>query len=534
LCVLRRILRGTVLSSTGLATALAFAPTLRAATIAVPAGGNLQSALTNAQPGDTIALDAGATYVGNFTLPNKGGSTFITIRTGGDAGLPAEGGRISPDQAPLLAKIRSGNGAPAIQTAPGAHHWRLMLLEVQANAGGGGDVVTLGDGSAAQTSLAQIPHDLLVDRVYLHGDPALGQKRGIALNSASTTITGCYISDIKAVGQDAQAIAGWNGPGPFTITNDYLEASTENLMFGGADPAVPNLVPADITIVGNDFAKQTSWRGSNWAVKNLIELKNARRVEIRDNTFSYNWAAGQSGFAVLFTVRNQDGNCPWCQVDHVTFEENVVSHTGAGIQILGTDNNHPSQQTQTILIRNNVFVDLDSSHWGGNGYFLSLTGGPRDITIDHNTIASDHGSGVIQADGAPILQFTFTNNLAKHNAFGIIGTNHGVGNDSISAYLPGATITSNVLAGGTAGRYPAGNSFPTTAQFESQFVSYANGDLHLISGSVWHDAGTDGRDLGASAGDDLDAPGPPRQTDPLLPSPHIDILAPQRRRAGGN
>ena len=36
----------------------------------------------------------------------------------------------------------------------------------------------------------------------------------------------------------------------------------------------------------------------------------------------------------------------------------------------------------------------------------------------------------------PILQFKFTNNLAKHNSYGIIGTGHGVGSDTISV-LPG-------------------------------------------------------------------------------------------------
>jgi hypothetical protein len=486
-----------------------------AATISLPAGGNLQQAITNAQPGDTIALEPGATYTGNFTLPNTGGTAVITIRTAGDDGLPGEGGRISPANAARLAKLRSGNSAPAVQTAPNAHHWRLMLLEIQANANGVGDIMTLGDGSSAQTSLSQVPHDLVVDRVFIHGDAAQGQKRGLALNSASTTITGSYIADIKAVGQDSQAICGWNGPGPYTITNNYLEAAGENVMFGGADPSVPNLVPSDITIANNQFSKQTAWRGRNWVVKNLLELKNARRVTIERNTLEYNWQAGQSGFAVLFTVRNQDGNCRWCQVDHVTFQQNLVRHSAAGISILGSDNDHPSQQTQAIVIRNNVFADIDNQNWGGNGYFLLLIGGPRDVTVDHNTIAQDHASGVILADGAPAVGFTFTNNLAKHNSYGIFGSDHGVGNDSISAYLPGSTITRNVLAGGSSGQYPGGNSFPTVAQFESQFMSYGGGDYRLTAGSAWRGSGTDGRDLGALFDGSIGGGGP----SPLPPPP---------------
>ena len=40
--------------------------------IAVAAGGDLQSAIDRAAPGDTITLDAGATFVGQFhTAPER-------------------------------------------------------------------------------------------------------------------------------------------------------------------------------------------------------------------------------------------------------------------------------------------------------------------------------------------------------------------------------------------------------------------------------------------------------------------------------
>jgi len=467
-----------------------------AATIAVAAGGDLQTALLNAQPGDTITLARGAVYTGNFVLPVKSGTAMIVVRTEGDADLPGAGQRISPAYSSRLATIKTPNNSPAIQTAWGAHHWTLMLLEIAGT--GGNDVMTLGDGN--QTQLSQVAHDLVVDRVYLHGNGVDGQKRGIALNSSATTITGSYISEIKQIGQDSQAVGGYNGPGPFTITNNYLEAGAENIMFGGADPPIPGLVPADIVISDNLLSKPTEWRNQNWVTKNLLELKNARRVLITRNTFQYNWQGGQSGWAIVFTVRNQDGGCPWCQVDHVTFEQNIVQHVAGGFQILGYDYNYPSQQTNAIVIRNNLFIDVDTQKWGGSGYLALIVGQPRDITFDHNTFISDHGLGVLQLGGDPILQFTFTNNIAKANDYGIIGDSHGPGNDSISAYLPASTITMNVFAGANPALYPGGNAFPSVAQFEAQFMSYSSGDYRLATSSPWHGAATDGLDLGAVFG----------------------------------
>jgi hypothetical protein len=374
---------------------------------------------------------------------------------------------------------------------------------VQSTSGGNGndEIVALGTTTSAQSTLAQVPHDLVVDRTYIHGDSLVGTKRCLALNSAATTVSNSYISDCKRAGQEAQAIAGFNGPGPFTIANNYLEGAGENIMFGGVDPPIRDLVPSDIRITGNLISKPASWRNEKWTVKNLLELKNARRVTIERNVIQYNWLQAQSGFAVLFTVRNQDGGCPWCQVEQVVFENNILQHSAGGISILGFDDNHPSQQTHAITIRNNVLADIDMK-WGGSAYAFLLGGSPRDIVIDHNTIVQERAYGVVLVDGPPVLGFTFTNNVARHNDYGIIGTNHGPGNDTISAFFPGSTIVANVLADAPGARYPRGNGnrYPTTAEFRAQFTGYESGDYRLVATSPWKAAGSDGQDLGAVRG----------------------------------
>ena len=241
------------------AALLAVAPA-RAADIYVAAGANLQTAIDAAQPGDRLLLAPGATFTGNFRLPNKGAATtYITIRSAAaDTLLPLAGVRITPADAPNLPVLRSPNTASALTTAAGAHHWRLQYLEFRANSRGFGDIIALG--ASTQTLLTQVPHHLVLDHLYIHGDPALGQKRGIALHSGATWITDSYIADMKGVGMDTQAINGYNGPGPYTIVNNYLEAAGENFMLGGASPKIPGLIPADIEFTGNHLYKPLAWR----------------------------------------------------------------------------------------------------------------------------------------------------------------------------------------------------------------------------------------------------------------------------------
>src|SRR2546428_4796937 len=124
------------------------------------------------------------------------------------------------------------------------------------------------------------------------------------MNGVNNTVVDSYISDFKAVDVDSQAIAGWNGAGPYVVRNNYLEAAAENILFGGADPSIDGLVPSDIRIERNELSKPLSWKGGNSMVKNLLELKNAKQVVIDSNILENSWAAAQPGYAVVFTPRN--------------------------------------------------------------------------------------------------------------------------------------------------------------------------------------------------------------------------------------
>ncbi|MBZ5559224.1 MAG: glycosyltransferase family 2 protein [Acidobacteriia bacterium] len=508
------------------------APAMTGRTIAVPGDGDLNAALAAARPGDTIALEAGAVYEGPFTLPAKSGPGAIVITTDAPAvDLPPAGSRIDPSYADLMPALTARDPGPVVIIPAGVAGYRFVGVEIRPEPGQFlTNLVLIGGWSR---DLAP-PANIVFDRCYLHGDPVKGSRRGVAMNGGATAVINSYLSDFKEVGSDSQAIAGWDGPGPFAIVNNHLEAAGENLLFGGADPSTVNLVPADIEIRHNHFVKPLSWKaddrtyaGTPWTVKNLFELKNAERVLVDGNVFEYNWPAAQNGFAVLFTVRNQDGHAPWSTVGDVVFSNNIVRHAASGLNVLGRDDIRPSGPTRRILVSNNLFDDIGGA-WG-NGRLFQLLNGTSDVVFDHNTAAAQTDSFLQAGDTIAHLRFVFRNNIVPHNLYGVIGGDAGFGVASIDRYFPDSIFQGNVIIGGAVDRYPLGNFFPASPAGVG-FADWGGHDFRLISVSPFLHAGTDGRApgvdlaalIGAAQGADVLKPRP----EPTAPHP------PRARRSG--
>jgi hypothetical protein len=471
------------------------APTGR--TIRVNAGGNLQAAIDESHPGDLIELESGATFQGPFRLRPKDGDGWIQIGSTMPPSLLSAGSHVSPAAAGGMPKLVASQGS-VITAEPASHHYRLVGLEI-APADGVflHELVQLG---RAETRVGDLPHHIVIDRCYVHGDRRLGARRGIAMNSRDTAVVHSYLSDFKEVGADSQAIAGWNGTGPFLIADNYLEAAGENVLFGGADPGIPDLVPEDIEVLRNHMAKPLAWRsgarefeGVAWTVKNLFELKNARRVLVDGNVFEYNWPHAQNGFAILFTVRNQDGDSPWSTVEDVIFQNNLVQHVASGINILGTDDIHPSQPARRIAILNNLFIDVGGL-WGA-GRLFQLLEGVSDVRIVHNT-ALQTDTVMFGGERMPNEPFVFEDNLVLHNRYGVIGSGTAAGRATLDRYFPHAVMRRNVFIGGPAASYPTDNFFPSSIDSVG-FADRQRGNYRLAASSPYKRAASDGRDPGA-------------------------------------
>jgi hypothetical protein len=417
------------------------------ASVTVPAGGDVQQALDSLPDGGTVYLTQGVTYTTNLVFKKRIGS--VTLRTAGlDDTVMPPGVRVGPGATPAtvakMAKIVCRDCfAATIGFEFGAHDVSVIGIEVIASSVvTDRNVISLGTDAnwALAKTVADLPSNITFDRLYVHADN--GGHLGIRLDGRNANVLESHISGFVEQGRDSQAIAISNGAGPFLVRNNYLEASGENFMMGGSDPAIPNLVPSDLTFVGNYCFKPLAWKSKPGSVKNLFELKNAQRVKVDGNVFENNWVDAQPGSAIVFTVRNQDGACPWCVVRDVTFTNNVVKNNldNFAVNIQGTDNEHPSAVASNIAIVNNLFL-----HVAKAVQILAPLGG---LELGHDTFIGVAGQflafGAVSA-GATVTNLNVHDNVSSLGAYGITGDGTtGVGTPSL-ALAPAVTFVKNLL-----------------------------------------------------------------------------------------
>jgi hypothetical protein len=465
----------------------------------VAAGDNLQAVFDKAQLGQTIVLPAGATFKGPFKLPNKSGSGWIYVVSSHLASLPPPGTRVGPANASNMPKIVAPNGLNTFTTVAGSHHFRFVGIEFAPASGTTivYSVVAIGN---ADRSPATLAHHIVFDRCYVHANSSGNARRGIKMDGAYVAVVDSYISGFQDGGADSQGLWAYNTTGPLQIRNNYIEAATENVMFGGADSYAATLVPTSIEIRDNHFFKPLSLITSTLAVKNLLELKAARRVLVTGNIFENNPAKTQNGFAVVITPRNQNGAAPWSVTSDIAVVGNRFINLGSGFNLLGRDNIRTSAPTQHVLIRNNL-IEITGLN-GATGTAFQFINGGSDYIIDHNSVINTAGAvprnlGLADTASNKVARLVFTNNLSTHSTYGFFSSGSGQGTAGLNADFVNWTFSHNVIIGAPAGNYPAGNYFPA-AVAAVRFMSYAGGNYTLAAGSPYKNAAIDHTDIGAS------------------------------------
>ncbi|MBV9573679.1 MAG: hypothetical protein JOY93_06460 [Acidobacteriales bacterium] len=523
-------------------------------------GGDLQAALDGVNCGDTIVLQAGATFSGNFKFRTRScdDNHWIVIRTSAsDSQLPAEGTRLSP----CYSGVSSLPGRPAfkchsttvvtakllgllsmgpITLAAGANHYRLTGLEIARAPAARKlpivyQLVSVADYGAAD--------HVIFDRVWMHGTAQDETGHGIRLDGITyAAIIDSFFTDFHCVAitgscTDAQAISGGNGTlpgGPYKIVNNFLEAAAENILFGGGKNV--SAVPADMEIRRNHFFKPLIWKqgqpgfvggtsGHPFIVKNLFELKNAERVLFEGNVLENSWGGfSQRGFGILLTPRGS-----WARVQDITIRYTTINHVGAGIALTATKNHEhgadvDSQAAQRWSVHDVIINDVNAAQYEGSGNLFQLASEFTNkvfnsVTINHVSGVPDEKNGVL-AVGARLSalpsSITVINNLFVAGKYPVWSTgSDGVCSTStdpltlLNACWESYDFTYNAFVQPSEqakASWPAGNIFPAsipatgysgTVPAKGSPASVALHSFQLLADSPYRNAGNDGKDLGA-------------------------------------
>ena len=484
-------------------------PALSGRVLRAARSGDLQRALDGARPGDQIVLSPGVTYAGNFRLRRYVGDGWVVIRPDlPESKLPAPGSRATPGST-SLPRIVTPNANPALAADAGAAGYRIIGVEVGAapSVTTAYSLVALGEGDKSQNSLDRVPRRIILDRVIVRGHDTLDVRRGVALNGAELAVIDSWIAGIHSK-SDAAAVWGWNGPGPFRIEGNRLEGSGENIMFGGSDPRIADLVPADIEIRRNLLTKRVSWKAAKVPVKNAFELKSGRRVLVEGNVFENVWTSGQDGTAIVLKSTNQDGRCTQCVTEYVTFQNNIVRNAASGLLINAAETGKPGaalpERVNHVRIHNVLFLEIGLPEWGTGGKLFRIFGGVSDVSIQHVTSTSNP-RGILDArdsrDANPNLVFGY--NLVERRWYGI-GAGGDEGVPTLGRNFPQAVYKQNVIVNTSQSTDQAVSDSSLKAKYPPQTmiargweeVAFQSGTYRLSPGSPFKRAADDGRDIG--------------------------------------
>lgn len=495
---------------------------------------NLQTAINAAILGDTITLKSPESFTGNFELPDKGaGTSFITIRSDNTSTYPAVGVRVTTANTGM-AKIVTNNSIQPIFAQPFAHHYKFVGVEIHTSYTASESFYLYADGytsvglSTQTSNLANIAHHIEFDRCWFHGTTTNNLRHGIAFNGAYEVLRNSLMTEVHSTEGDATGVGGHNGPGPYDIINNRIEASGESIIFGGANSGISGVQPADFTIQYNYLTKPLAWNpshpsydSSTWVCKNVWEMKTGVRILFDHNICEHSWTPHQDGNIVLLQLMNQPaGGNTWNKLEDITVTNNIFRHGNRGVVLAGHvlfGGSSLDFDANSITFQNNLFYGIDGSIWGLGGSdnqygHVGGLGGPiPDLSFIHNTIDNTNGVSLPYGIQLGSIGSSFTNLLFKDNfwrskagAYGALYADGNVGTAALNAYAPGPTWTflNNVISDDTGGTYPTTTVKLTESAIIALWPNRASADYTLTPGGTYAAGGandaSDGTDVGVN------------------------------------
>lgn len=396
----------------------------KAATIFVPADGDLQGALNNAQCGDTVVISAGATFVTSadlgFVFPAKQGgpctgtaADTITVITANVDSLPPAGKRVGIGDAANMPKLVTTGPTPAIGFPANSRFWKLIGLEV----------TTVPSPQYTQflgfvgsyVPLAQVPSDITFDRCYIHSqedgtnNAHASARAGVDVHAARVTFSGCRLAlpaGYQGPSQNSDnnyAILMGKGPGPLTIDNCFLNGWFTAVFLGGSTLETNNTATV---AAGATLSQATLSNVDNLNVGDMIALPNqnsfyevVKVTGISGNTVNYvPWGGNMGPGSPLSSAPVAGGLARWnglnpanVTITHNTFYINPAIASQISVEI--------GQVPKGYF----EFKSVDGLYMEGNDFM----GWPANFTV---TVRNQGEVNGCDSPWSVIRHFTFKNN----------------------------------------------------------------------------------------------------------------------------
>ena len=429
-------------------------PPVPTSTVNVSNAQELQAALSAAACGQEIVCAPG-NYTGNFTVPALQCTANNWLYIHGDVtGYPANQEVPEDPLSPLPVWI-TPNPSPVVSVSDNAAYiyFAGIWFQPATTVTGLYDLITAGTADVSTTTL---PDHIVFDRVWIEGLELNNNVRGWDINATNAALINSRVEGwITSTIGDGQGLLYCNAPVPLLVSNNFIQAATENLLLGGCG-LIPGILPSDITITHNHLQKALSWFFNppypGMFVKNLFECKNCRRVLFDSNILDTTWSGAQEEAMILNGSTN-----PPTVISDVTISNNWVEHAPAMWTGGGFGPTDQYANPTRIMFRNNIGTDINGITWGlspgipsgyGQGFSWQWS---ANTTVDHNTILNTPGlyyfGGPDFGDGAPStdINFVYTNNIA----FGELDADSDAGAPpAVYAQFPaGSDLSCNVFVG---------------------------------------------------------------------------------------
>lgn len=366
------------------------------ATYTVTTAQQLVDAYNLCNGGEEIVIPAGTIITGHIELPSRSFSDYVTIRSSGT--MPNVWDRITPNSSQLATIKGQFVNVPTLRIRNGASKLRFIGINFQPFEQTTTDQFSLVEvGDLGQSSYTTNPSKIIFQHIVMNPPDTTMVRHGMAVEGYKIAVISSWIGNIftrcfqgSGCVTDSNAFFSLNGKGAHVYLNSYIEASSENILYGGDNVSVDGGIPTNVEIRRCYFFKRTAWKPNPtplYNIKNLIEFKIGRRVYLEGNIFENHWLGADAGQPNAINISAiSEVNSPWSVNEDIIFENNKVINMPSGVLLAnanGTNvSDYDTRKSINIKFKNMLFDKFNEVDYQRR---LFITNGVEDASFDRIT-----------------------------------------------------------------------------------------------------------------------------------------------------